>query len=128
VTSNPKPVSLTVGFGLSFKQSEVDFVIPDLAVDRPLCIDPFLLYKSKDQALKTLHEQLLLLFQRGIVLYDEGKLPELYTLLDFPEVNEIGFGYTERSIRGSGLSRRRKVLDQAKGRPVRRMEVDFQVG
>jgi hypothetical protein len=43
---------LTMAFDLSFTQSEVDFVIPDLSVDLPLAIDPFLLYKSRDEYLR----------------------------------------------------------------------------
>lgn len=50
---------LPEAFNLSFTQSEVDFVVPDLATDLPLCIDPFLLYKSKDPVLRNLHERLL---------------------------------------------------------------------
>jgi hypothetical protein len=62
---------LPEGFGLSFTQAEVDFVIPNLAVDLPLCIDPFLLYKSKDTALVVLHQQLLSLFNQGLELFKE---------------------------------------------------------
>ena len=40
---------LTEAFGLNFTQSEVDFVIPRFDQDLPLCIDPFLLYKSRDE-------------------------------------------------------------------------------
>lgn len=93
-------------FGLSLTQAEVDFVIPDLAVDRPLCIDPFLLYKSKDATLRDLHVQLLDLFHCGVALYDAGQHGDLDILIDFPEVNEIGFGYTERRVQGSGLGQR----------------------
>jgi hypothetical protein len=91
------------GFGLSFTQSEVDFVITSLTIDLPLCIDPFLLYKSKDASLRSLHQNLLSLFNQGIQFFREGKRRDLDKLIDFPEVNEIGFGYSEGRIQGSGL-------------------------
>jgi hypothetical protein len=90
-------------FGLSFTQSEVDFVIPNLTTDLPLCIDPFLLYKSKDESLRQLHRSLLSIFNQGIQYYREGKRKDLDKLIDFPEVDEIGFGYSEGRIKGSGL-------------------------
>lgn len=94
---------LTHAFGLAFTQSEVDFVIPDLAVDLPLAIDPFLLYKSRDATLRGLHSQLLSLFQQGIQLFRGGDRAGLDQLIDFPEVDEIGFGYSEGTIGGRGL-------------------------
>lgn len=94
---------LTKAFNLDFTQAEVDFVIPQLDQDLPICIDPFLLYKSRDEKLRKLHEQLISLFNNGIKLYSEGKQRELDELIVFPEVNEIGFGYSEGAIRGSGL-------------------------
>lgn len=94
---------LTEAFNLNFTQGEVDFVIPRLDEDLPLCIDPFLLYKSRDETLRRLHEQLLSLFNSSIVLFREGKQEELSDLIDFPESNEVGFGYSKGAIRGSGL-------------------------
>lgn len=94
---------LSDAFGLTFTQSEVDFVIPDLTVDLPLAIDPFLLFKSRDEALRELHSHLVSIFNEGIRLFRDGERAELNSLIDFPEVNEIGFGYSERAIRGSGL-------------------------
>ncbi len=103
MTSSKEKRYLPACFGLSFTQAEVDFVIPNLAVDLPLCIDPFLLYKSKDEALRHLHRDLLAMFNQGIQYYREGREQDLSNLIDFPEVNEIGFGYSERSVNGSGL-------------------------
>lgn len=94
---------LTQAFGLNFTQAEVDFVIPQLDQDLPLCIDPFLLYKSRDDTLSRLHERLLTLFNSSISLFREGKRREMDELIDFPEVNEIGFGYSEEGVHGSGL-------------------------
>lgn len=94
---------LPKAFGLSITQAEVDFVLPDLATDIPLCIDPFLLYKSRDAVLRGLHGQLLGLFSRGFELHEARDRPSLDRLIDFPEVNAIGFGYSRAAIRGSGL-------------------------
>jgi len=101
-----KPLLLSEALDLPFTQSEVDFVVPDVSADRALCIDPFLLYKSRDQRLYRLHTQLLTLFHHAIQAFRDGDLSELDRLIDFPEVNEIGFGYTQGRIRGSGLGRR----------------------
>ena len=62
---------ITEAFRLNFTQGEVDFVIPQLDEDLPLCIDPFLLYKSRDDKLRTLHNQLLSLFDNAIGLFRE---------------------------------------------------------
>lgn len=94
---------LTEAFGLGFSQGEVDFVIPRLDEDLPLCIDPFLLYKSRDEVLRDLHSQLLGVFNDGVSLFESGELDDFHHLIDFPEPNEIGFGYSEGAIRGSGL-------------------------
>lgn len=94
---------LTQAFRLSFTQAEVDFVIPRLDQDLPLCIDPFLLYKSRDDTLRHLYGQLVRLFNDSVVLFREGKRREMDELIDFPEANEIGFGYCEEGVHGSGL-------------------------
>ena len=82
---------------------EVDFVIPDLTQDLPLCIDPFLLYRSRDTELRELHQKLIGTFNHGIDLFRRGQTQELARLVQFPEVNEIGFGYSAGAIRGRGL-------------------------
>lgn len=94
---------LPEAFNVDFTQAEVDFVIPAIDEDLPLCIDPFLLYKSRDESLRTLHGRLVSMFNSAIGLFRSGRLDEFYKLIDFPEVNEIGFGYSEGAIRGSGL-------------------------
>lgn len=94
---------LTEAFSLSFIQSEVDFVIPDLTVDLPLSIDPFLLFKSRDEQLRDLHAKILSIFNQGVRSFREGRREDLDRLIDFPEVDEIGFGYSYGRIKGSGL-------------------------
>lgn len=84
-------------------QYEVDFVIPRVGVDLSLCIDPFLLFKSRDPILSALHSTILRAFNHGIDLISKGKVNEVRKLFDFPEVEEIGFGYTRRGKQGSGV-------------------------
>jgi hypothetical protein len=81
----------------------VDFVIPRIGVDLPVGIDPFLLYKSRDPRLADLHTLLMRVFTAGIEAVKREELDEARRLLQFPEPPEIGFGYTRRSKRGSGL-------------------------
>lgn len=94
---------LPAAFGLSFTQAEVDFVIPNLKMDIPLAIDPFLLFKSRDPYLRGLHTQMVSIFNQGIELYQNGDRRGLDRLIQFPEIDEIGFGYSDQSIRGRGL-------------------------
>lgn len=91
-------------------QYDVDFVNPRLGVDIPLGIDPFLLYKSRDPALRRLHQQVLDVFNAGIKSVARGDLAEARRILDFPEAGEIGFGYTQGGKRGSGLGDRLSSL------------------
>ena len=84
-------------------QYEVDFVIPRAGLDIPLCIDPFLLFKSRDPILSALHLTILRAFNHGIDLIRKGQASEVRNLFDFPEAAEIGFGYTKKSKRGSGV-------------------------
>jgi hypothetical protein len=87
--------------GLS--QYEVDFVIPRAGVDLPLGIDPFLLYKSRDPALRALHGTLVGAFNSGIAAVARGDMEDAERRFDFPEVSEIGLGYTRVGKRGSGV-------------------------
>lgn len=96
-------MKLNEAFGLAFTQSEVDFVIPDLTVDLHVSIDPFLLFKSRDPYLQELHRQLVSIFNQGIRAFRENRREDLDRLIDFPEVDEIGFGYSSGAIRGRGL-------------------------
>lgn len=84
-------------------QYEVDFVIPRKGVDIPLGIDPFLMYKSRDQVYRELHQQVLDVFNSGVAAVRSADLDRARAILNFPEVPEIGLGYTRTSRRGSGL-------------------------
>jgi hypothetical protein len=85
------------------RQLEVDFVIPRQVEDLPLCIDPFLLYKSRDPELRRLHDLVVRHFGAGVDAIRRGNIDEAERILDFPEVSEIGFGYGSKNKRGSGL-------------------------
>src|SRR5260370_19680697 len=86
-------------------QYRVDFVIPRLGIDLPLGIDPFLLYKSRNQDLASLHSIILKAFNYGIELVRNNQVAEARRLFDFPEVAEIGLGYTKKSKHGAGIGR-----------------------
>lgn len=94
---------LTKALGINISQAEADFVIPDLHQDRRLCIDPFLLYKSRDPEVRELHEILISVFNKAFESFRNGTRDELDRLIDFPEVSEIGFGYSQRTVKGSGM-------------------------
>jgi hypothetical protein len=87
----------------SVSQYEVDFVIPRVGVDIPLGIDPFLLFKSRDTELASLHAQVINAFNHGISLLRSGNIDVARSLYNFPEVAEIGLGYTRKSKHGSGV-------------------------
>ena len=84
-------------------QYEVDFVIPRVGVDVAVGIDPFLLFKSRDIEYRNLHQLITAVFNAGIDAVHRGDLAEAKRLFDFPEVSEIGLGYTRQSRRGSGV-------------------------
>ncbi len=80
-----------------------DFVIPRVGVDLPVGIDPFLLFKSREPGHQQLHQQLLSAFNRGIQAIRHGDSTQARMLFDYPEVSEIGLGYTQSGKRGSGV-------------------------
>lgn len=87
----------------NISQFDVDFVIPRLGVDIPIGIDPFLLFKSRDPIFKELHNTILGTFNMAIEALRQDDITGTAYLFDFPEVQEIGFGYTSKSKRGSGV-------------------------
>src|SRR5712691_7891607 len=84
-------------------QYDVDFVIPRKGIDLPLAIDPFLLFKSRDSEYRALHGSVLDVFNAGIRAVHAEQLDEARRILRFPEVPEIGLGYSSSSRRGSGV-------------------------
>lgn len=88
---------------IPIRQEDVDFVMPDVDVDRRLGIDPFLLYRSPRPDFQHAHG-LLLKYLKGVLeAVNEGDLEHAQRLLICPEPNEIGLGYTRRGISGSGI-------------------------
>ena len=87
----------------NISQFEVDFVIPRSGIDLPIGIDPFLLYKSRDTLLADQHTAIIAAFNYGLQLVRDTRIEKARGLFDFPEVAEIGFGYTKKSKRGSGV-------------------------
>lgn len=88
---------------LSVSQFDVDFVIPRVGVDLPVGIDPFLLYKSRSDEFRRLHEVVLAAFNLAIDELRAGRPDRVKELLQFPEVAEIGFGYSKATKRGAGV-------------------------
>ena len=84
-------------------QFEVDFVIPRLGKDLPLGIDPFLLFKSRDLGFKGLHSKLLDSFNLGVEAVRNQNFEKARNLFQFPEVSEIGLGYTQKGKQGAGV-------------------------
>lgn len=87
----------------NISQFEVDFVIPRVGIDLPIGIDPFLLFKSRDPELSELHSLILSAFNKGIEFVHAGDIEKAQKLLNFPEVSEIGLGYTKKGKRGAGV-------------------------
>lgn len=95
---------LPEAFGLDeINQAVVDFVIPRLDADLPLCIDPFLLYKSRRPELQQAHGLMVSLFNDAFAAFRSGDIGRIQTLIDFPEVPEIRFGYARASVAGHGV-------------------------
>ena len=84
-------------------QYEVDFVMPRLGIDVPVGIDPFLLFKSHDPELRILHDRIIEVFRSGMEWIKAGKEESARSIFQFPEVAEIGLGYTRQGKRGSGV-------------------------
>jgi hypothetical protein len=84
-------------------QYDVDFVIPRIGIDLPLGIDPFLMFKSRDEEFRRLHAVVISHFNSGVEAIRRGRPDLANEIFDFPEVSAIGLGYTKSGKRGSGL-------------------------
>ena len=104
---------------LKLSQQDVDFLIPKLEKDVPLAIDPFLLYKSKNQEFRNLHSKILDVFNEGIRQFATGNKLNSEKIIDFPEVKEIGLGYGKNTKKGTGLGTylNRLVIDTFESSP-----------
>lgn len=113
------PRKLTDPLIESVSQYDVDFVIPRVGVDLPLGIDPFLMFKSRDEEFRRLHKVIIDHFNAGIQAVRSGKLDVADEIFDFPEVAAIGLGYTRSGKRGSGLGGylRELIIETLKASP-----------
>jgi hypothetical protein len=84
-------------------QFEVDFVIPRVGTDLPIGIDPFLLFKSRDPLLSDIHNTILSAFNHGIQKIRQSNFDDARLIFKFPEVSEIGLGYTKKGKKGAGV-------------------------
>ena len=86
-------------YNLSFTQEEVDFAIPYLDEDIPLCLDPFLLWKSPSQQDNSLHTAIVNSFNHLGYLFNKGNEKEaIKMLIKTSECYEVGLGDSKRRI------------------------------
>jgi hypothetical protein len=86
---------LTDHFNLPLAQEEVDFAIPYLDEDIPLCVDPFLLWKSPSQQDNALHTVIVNSFNGIGQLHRKGKTDEAADILiQASECEEVGLGFS----------------------------------
>lgn len=88
---------------IPIRQEDVDFVMPDVDVDRRLGIDPFLLYRSARSDFQQAHGLLMKFFNAALDQVKQDNLERAQYLLICPEPREIGLGYTRYGTAGSGI-------------------------
>jgi hypothetical protein len=90
-------------YKLPFTQEEADFAIPFLDDDVPLCVDPFLLWKSPSQQDQALHTALISSFNHFGHLAKTGKEREaVEAVIRVSECQEVGLG-SARDKRGKKI-------------------------
>ena len=107
-------------FGLVIRQDEVDFVVPHLREDLPICIDPFLLWKSDRSDYQDLHRMLLAFIEQVRINVIAGRWGVAHQLLaEVREPVELGLGYATGSKRGSaiGPALRSAIIDTVREIP-----------
>jgi len=86
---------LTDCHGIHVSQDKLDFLIPYLGEDVPLCVDPFLLWKSPSQHYQSLHSLVVTSFNSIGYQYADGNKEEMIKILmELSECNEIGLGFS----------------------------------
>jgi len=80
---------------LSFRQEDVDFVIPFLDEDIPFFIDPFLLWKSPSQQDNSLHLTMVNSLNHLAYRYLENETDSIKILVNCSECNEVGLGMSK---------------------------------
>jgi hypothetical protein len=82
-------------YNLTFRQKDVDFVIPYLDEDIPFFIDPFLLWKSPSLQDNSLHLALLNSINYLAQQYQKGDTECVNILVNCSECNEVGLGLSK---------------------------------
>jgi hypothetical protein len=91
-------------FGLVIRQDEVDFVVPHLSEDLPLCLDPFLLWKSDRPEYQEIHEALVGFVEQIRRHALAGRTAAARSLLaEIREPDELGLGYAVGTKRVSAI-------------------------
>ncbi|MBE0573377.1 hypothetical protein IH575_00535 [Candidatus Dojkabacteria bacterium] len=87
---------LTDYHNILLAQEEIDFAIPYLDEDLPLCVDPFLLWKSPSQQDNALHSILIDSFNHlgYLVSHKDNKTAE-DILIKVSECSEVGLGFSK---------------------------------
>lgn len=101
---------LTDYYGIHIAQDRIDFAIPFFGEDLPLCIDPFLLWKSPSQHYQSLHGLIVNSFNAIGHRFADGHRAEMIQLLvELSECEEIGLGF---SATGKGQRMSPKLAGQ----------------
>jgi len=77
---------------LPFTQEQVEFAIPFLDEDIPLCLDPFLLWKSPSQQDNSLHISIINSFNYLGSLFLKNEKRAVHILKEISECDEVGLG------------------------------------
>ncbi|MFC7514080.1 hypothetical protein ACFQUU_03580 [Herbaspirillum sp. GCM10030257] len=104
----------TEKLGLSLRQAQVDFVIPNISQDLNIYVDPFLFYRSKNPEYQGVHTVLHEFFSQAIECVKNGDFYTAEQMLIFPEVKETMLGQSKGSHkgRGMGLEKGKLIFDE----------------
>lgn len=92
-------------YSIAAKQAELQFAIPFLHEDIPLYVDPFLLWRSPSQQDRSLHDSIMLAFNRlGWDAKNGRAETAAQTLIRISECDEVGLGNSV-TRRGKRLGR-----------------------
>jgi hypothetical protein len=100
---------ITDHYGIHLSQEQIDFAVPFFGEDMPLCIDPFLLWKSPSQQYNALHTSLLSAINTMGEAFQKTSDEKLVLLLqELSECDEVGLGFspTRKGVRISELQAR----------------------
>jgi hypothetical protein len=106
-------------FGIPASQERTDFAIPFLDEDIPLCIDPFLLWKSPSQHENALHNLIVEAFDRIGHAAIAGKRDEaIEFLIRVSECEEVGLGVSSKRVgKRIGTRLAKSILDTVTALP-----------